>query len=116
MLQPRPKLTNDLVFKAVFGRQNSTAPLRALLSAVEQDAGNPPVAEVEVLNPFNLQRDRAEKLSVIDIRARDVNGRIYAVEMQATAEQSFVGRTLLLVNCVRAAGRSGRRIPCVASG
>ena len=53
--QPIP-LTSDLVFKYVFGAKQSSECLRSLLSAVQEDAGYPAVATVQITNPFN-QKD-----------------------------------------------------------
>ena len=90
----RIPITDDLVFKAVFGRSENTEPLRALLSAIEEDDGSAPVLDVTILNPFNIQRDSLERLTVIDVRARDANGRVFSVEMQARAQAPFVERAL----------------------
>jgi predicted transposase/invertase (TIGR01784 family) len=87
-------LTSDLVFKYVFGGEHSTRYLRSLLSAIQEDAGYPAIAAVEIANPFNLQDTADGKLSVVDVRARDVNGVTFTVEAQSTNHPAFGSRVL----------------------
>lgn len=88
------RLTSDFVFKYVFGSETSTNILRSFLTAVQTDAGLPAVAEVEIRNPFNPADSYNAKTSVVDVRARDVNGTIYTVEVQALPEAAFRERAL----------------------
>ncbi|MFO8088280.1 MAG: Rpn family recombination-promoting nuclease/putative transposase [Desulfatiglandaceae bacterium] len=87
-------LTSDLVFKYVFGGEHSSRYLRSLLSAIQEDAGYPAIAAVEIANPFNLQDTADGKLSVVDVRARDVNGVTFTVEAQSTNHHAFGSRVL----------------------
>lgn len=87
-------LTSDLVFKFVFGGEHSTRYLRSLLSAIQEDAGYPAVASVEIMNPFNVQDATDAKLSVVDVRARDVHGTRFTMEAQSTNHQAFAQRVL----------------------
>jgi len=92
---PEPiRLTSDFVFKYVFGSETSTNILRSFLTAVQTDAGLPAVAEVEIRNPFNLADSYDAKTSVVDVRARDVNGTVYTIEVQALPEAAFRERAL----------------------
>jgi predicted transposase/invertase (TIGR01784 family) len=88
------RLTSDFVFKYVFGSETSTSILRSFLTAVQTDAGLPAVAEVEIRNPFNPADSYDDKTSVVDVRARDVNGTVYTVEVQALPEAAFRERAL----------------------
>jgi predicted transposase/invertase (TIGR01784 family) len=88
------RLTSDFVFKYVFGSETSTSILRSFLTAVQTDAGLPAVAEVEIRNPFNPAESYDDKTSVVDVRARDVNGTVYTVEVQALPEAAFRERAL----------------------
>jgi predicted transposase/invertase (TIGR01784 family) len=92
--RPAVPLTSDLVFKYVFGGEHSTRYLRSLLSAIQEDAGYPAIAAVEIANPFNLQDTADGKLSVVDVRARDVNGVTFTVEAQSTNHRAFGSRVL----------------------
>jgi predicted transposase/invertase (TIGR01784 family) len=87
-------LTSDFVFKYVFGSEGSTTILRSLLSAVLEDAGYSPVTSVEIRNPFNEKDAQETKLSIVDVRARDITGAVYSVEMQAYNHKGFFPRVL----------------------
>ncbi|MDA3948113.1 MAG: hypothetical protein PF508_02715 [Spirochaeta sp.] len=41
-----------------------------MLSAIQEDAGYPAIAAVEIANPFNLQDTADGKLSVVDVLAQ----------------------------------------------
>ncbi len=47
-----------------------------------------------MLDPFNPKEIAADKLSILDIKARDQSGRLFNVEMQLLAIQSFPQRIL----------------------
>lgn len=87
-------LTSDIVFKYVFGSSESTAILRAFLSAVQSDSGFPPITELAILNPYNPQAFPDDKLSILDVRAVDSELNRYAVEVQISSQPEFVSRTL----------------------
>ena len=87
-------LTSDFVFKYVFGAAQSTEILRSLLSAVQEDAGYPAVATVQITNPFNQKDHSEDKLSVVDVKATDVTGATYTMEAQATWHAAFSSRAL----------------------
>ncbi len=87
-------LTSDFVFKYVFGAKQSTTCLRSLLSAVQEDAGYPAVASVQITNPFNQKDYSDDKLSVVDVKATDVTGATYTIEAQATYHEAFSSRAL----------------------
>jgi len=91
--QPIP-LTSDLVFKYVFGAKQSSECLRSLLAAVQEDAGYPAVATVQITNPFNLKDCSDDKLSIVDVKATDVTGATYTIEAQATYHAAFASRAL----------------------
>jgi hypothetical protein len=78
----------------VSGSETSTTILRSFLNAVQTDAGLPAVADVEIRNPFNPATSYDAKTSVVDVRARDVNGTIYTMEVQALPEVAFRERAL----------------------
>ena len=94
--RPRPSvpLTSDFVFKYVFGSRHSTKILRSFLSAVQEDAGYPALASVQITNPFNQKDYSEDKLSVVDVKATDVTGAIYTMEAQANYHEEFASRAL----------------------
>lgn len=74
--------TVDYVFKLLFGSLENSDLLIHLLNAVLQF--DPPIEYADVLNPFNEKEFEDDKLSVVDIKARDSSGRWYVIEMQTS--------------------------------
>src|SRR5579863_5880621 len=75
-----PKI--DFAFKYLFGRESTRDILIDAVNSVLQAPPGHAVQEVELLNPFNLQESLDDKLSILDIKARDQAGRLFNVEMQ----------------------------------
>jgi len=46
------------------------------------DALPAPVVEAEILNPYNEREFLDDKLSIVDVKARDAQGRLFQVEIQ----------------------------------
>jgi predicted transposase/invertase (TIGR01784 family) len=90
--QSDPKV--DYAFKHVFGREQSKPALMSLLDAVLQPAAGQNIASLELLNPFNEKEAIDDKLSILDIKARDESGRQFNVEMQMLAYGAFRQRAL----------------------
>ena len=90
--QVDPKV--DYAFKHVFGREQSKACLMSLVDAVLQPAADQRITDLDLLNPFNDQQALDDKLSVLDIKARDQSGRQFNVEMQMLAYGAFRQRAL----------------------
>jgi predicted transposase/invertase (TIGR01784 family) len=90
--QVDPKV--DYAFKHVFGREQNKPCLLSLVDAVLQPASNQRIAGLELLNPFNDQQALDDKLSILDIKARDESGRLFNVEMQMLAYGAFRQRAL----------------------
>jgi len=75
--------TVDYAFKKLFAVPENSDLLIHLLNAVIQPES--PIVVVELLNPFNEKKFSEDKLSVLDIKARDSAGKWYNVEMQTRA-------------------------------
>jgi predicted transposase/invertase (TIGR01784 family) len=88
------RAVSDIVFKYIFGTEESTDILKSFINAVLTDAGYPVISEVSVVNPFNLKTYTDEKMSIIDTRARDEAGNIYNVEVQIRSQSDFQERSL----------------------
>ena len=85
-------LTNDFLFKAVFGQESNKKLTICLLNALLQLDEHHKIKEIEILNPFNAQNYKDEKLSVLDTRVKDVAGKYYNIEMQVRDEEDFIKR------------------------
>ena len=79
---------NDYAFKCVFGDEHHTRVLIHVLNAVLRPPTECRVASVEILNPFSDRDVLDEKLSILDIKARDQSGRYFNVEMQMVPHPS----------------------------
>ena len=87
-----PKI--DFVFKRIFGAQDNQDVLISFLNAVFEDAGQPLIASVEILNPF-LEKDAlSDKMSVLDVKARTESGMLLDVEIQLRDRRDMEKRTL----------------------
>src|SRR2546423_725357 len=84
----------DYVFKRLFGRQPNLALSIHLLNAVLQPPSDQRVVDLELLNPFNDKDRLDDKLSIVDIKARDQSGRQFNVEMQILAQRYYEKRIL----------------------
>ena len=81
---------NDFAFAKTFARPENKVSLISLLNAIlglEQ-----PIDEVTIRNPFNYRDFADDKLTILDINARDTRGRIFNVEMQLARLEGLVKR------------------------
>jgi predicted transposase/invertase (TIGR01784 family) len=92
ILDVDPKV--DYAFKHLFGR-DATRPI--LMNVLDSVLNPPPghhIREIELLNPFNAKEALDDKLSILDIKARDETGRQFNVEMQMLAFPHYPKRIL----------------------
>ncbi|KOR29421.1 transposase, partial [Achromatium sp. WMS2] len=82
----------DFAFKKLFGSEENKDLLISLINAILQLKD--PVVAVTLKNPYNLKDYRDGKLSILDIKAQDQNGRWYNVEMQISEDLQFDKRAL----------------------
>ena len=98
-------LTNDYVFRRIFGEKNLEA-LADFLSAV-LDMPIDELAELEVVDP-NIHRDRIDgKSSMLDLRVHTQRGEILNIEVQVNPEHSF-GKRITFYNSSIYSGQLGR--------
>jgi predicted transposase/invertase (TIGR01784 family) len=84
----------DYAFKRLFGRERNLAILIHLLQAILRLPPRAQIAALELLNPFNDKETLDDKLSIVDIKAREQSGRQFNVEMQMLADFVFPKRVL----------------------
>ncbi len=82
----------DFAFKKLFGSAENQDLLLALLNAILTE--EPPITEVQLKNPYNLADYQAGKISILDIKAKDENGRWFNVEMQISQDYDFDKRAI----------------------
>ena len=86
--------TVDYAFKHLLGREATRPILIDVLDSVLAPAPGHHIQDIELLNPFNPKEAADDKLSVLDIKARDQSGRLFNVEMQMLAYPSYEKRIL----------------------
>jgi len=72
----------DCVFKAILGSEKHKGLLIHFLNAMLRLEDHHRVADVEVINPFNAKETMVDKYSVVDVKARDRQGRLFQLEIQ----------------------------------
>ena len=89
-------LTNDLLFKAVFGQENEKSKylLKELLNALLHLQGEQRIKELIHRNPFSIAESYTEKETIFDIKVVLENGDQVDIEMQVEAKQSYRKRSL----------------------
>ena len=85
-----PKI--DCVFKALLGSEENRNLLVHFLNAILADDLTAPIIEVEILNPYNDKEFLDDKLSVVDVKARDSSGRLYQIEIQLLSYRHLPAR------------------------
>lgn len=90
--------TIDYVFKKIFGDpQNSDVLIHLLNSVIEPRS---PITEVEIRNPFLEKEFEDDKYSILDLKARDSEGRWFNVEMQTTIPAGLSERRVYYASCL----------------
>jgi predicted transposase/invertase (TIGR01784 family) len=87
-------IKNDIAFRKIFGNKNKKITLISFLNAVMKLEGSSRIADVEVLNPYQLPIIKNLKASIIDVKAHDEKGNTFIVEMQV-AEPDGLDKRLL---------------------
>ncbi|MBC7958638.1 MAG: Rpn family recombination-promoting nuclease/putative transposase [Vallitaleaceae bacterium] len=89
-------IQNDMVFKAVFGRDNEKCKiiLADLLNSILDLKGHQRIQELVYQNPFNLQSIPTDKLSIMDIKVQTGTGEWIDIEMQMSAANEYRKRSL----------------------
>ena len=100
LLQPDYKVANmarispqvDIAFKKVFGVEENKDLLISLINSIV--SAEDQVLDVKLLNPYNPQNFKKDKLSILDIKAMGANGKLFNIEMQISDEADYDKRAL----------------------
>ena len=90
-------MLNDFAFQWIFGREGNEKLTISLLNAILRFEDDRRIEELQYLNPFNMRRFRRDKLTVVDVKARDCSGRWYNIEAQAYEHEAYIARTAYYV-------------------
>ncbi|MGH8476241.1 MAG: Rpn family recombination-promoting nuclease/putative transposase [Methylococcales bacterium] len=72
----------DCVFKALLGSEANRDLLIHFLNAILVGELAVPITEIDILNPYNEKEFLDDKLSIVDVKARDGEGNVFQVEIQ----------------------------------
>ncbi|WNS42074.1 Rpn family recombination-promoting nuclease/putative transposase [Paenibacillus sp. MMS20-IR301] len=90
LLDPRV----DFVFKRIFGSENNKDVLLAFLNCIFTEAGEPPLTEIILMNPYTDKDDPLDKQSIFDVYAKTSEGKLIDIEMQLFNKYDIEKRTL----------------------
>ncbi|WPL19662.1 PD-(D/E)XK nuclease family transposase [Thiorhodovibrio winogradskyi] len=82
----------DCVFKALLGTETNRALLLHFLNAMLGAELPAPISGVEILNPYNEREFLDDKLSIVDVKARDDHGGLYQIEIQLLSYRDLPAR------------------------
>ncbi len=84
----------DCVFKAILGSEENKNLLIHFLNSVLNLKKDKQIQAVAISNPYNEREYQQDKLSVIDIKAKDVGGTTYQIEIQMALHAGLTSRML----------------------
>ena len=90
MIKVNPRV--DIAFKKIFGVEENKDLLISLINSVMAEEDQ--VVEIKLLNPYNIKDFKTDKLSVLDIKAKSIDGRRFNIEMQVADEADYDKRAL----------------------
>ena len=82
----------DIAFKKIFGVEENKDLLISLINSIVSDEDK--VADLTLLNPYNLKNYREDKLSILDIKAKGIDGKLFNIEIQIADEADYDKRAL----------------------
>jgi predicted transposase/invertase (TIGR01784 family) len=82
----------DIAFKKIFGVEENKDLLISLINSIV--GANDQVSEVILLNPYNPKSFKKDKLSILDIKAKGVDGKRFNIEIQISDEADYDKRAL----------------------
>ena len=82
----------DIAFKKIFGVEENKDLLISLINSIVGPEDQ--VSEVILLNPYNLKSFKTDKLSILDIKATNQDGKRFNIEIQITDSSDYDKRAL----------------------
>jgi predicted transposase/invertase (TIGR01784 family) len=82
----------DLAFKKIFGVEENKDLLISLINSIV--GKDDQVEDITLLNPYNPKNFRQDKLSILDIKAKGVDGKRFNIEIQISDEADYDKRAL----------------------
>jgi len=72
----------DCVFKALLGSEENKSQLIHFLNSILGLVGENIITDVKILNPYNEKEFTGDKLTTVDLKARDQKGRSFQIDVQ----------------------------------
>lgn len=82
----------DIAFKKIFGVEENKDLLISLINSIVGKEDQ--VKEITLLNPYNPKNFKQDKLSILDIKAKGINGKRFNIEIQISDEADYDKRAL----------------------
>jgi predicted transposase/invertase (TIGR01784 family) len=82
----------DLAFKKIFGVEENKDLLISLINSIVSEEDQ--VADVTLLNPYNPKNFKSDKLSILDIKAKGIDGKRFNIEIQIRDDADYDKRAL----------------------
>ena len=82
----------DLAFKKIFGVEENKDLLISLINSIV--GAEDQVSEVTLLNPYNPKNFKTDKLSILNIKATNQDGKRFNIEIQISDEADYDKRAL----------------------
>lgn len=82
----------DIAFKKIFGVEENKDLLISLINSIV--SAEDQVSDVTLLNPYNPQNFKTDKLSILDIKAVNQEGKRFNIEIQISDEADYDKRAL----------------------
>ncbi len=82
----------DLAFKKIFGVEENKDLTISLINSIVSEEDQ--IKDLTLLNPYNSQNFAQDKLSILDIKARGHDGKLFNIEIQITDEADYEKRAL----------------------
>ena len=85
---------NDVAFRKIFGNENKKVVLISFLNAVLELPSGKKIADVTIVNPYQLPNLSGGRVTIVDVKAQDESGNLFIVEMQVAEAEGFSKRVL----------------------
>jgi len=82
----------DIAFKKIFGVEENKDLLILLINSIVSEEDQ--VSEVTLISPYNPKNFKNDKLSILDIKAKGVDGKRFNIEIQLCDEADYNKRAL----------------------
>jgi len=82
----------DVAFKKIFGVEENKDLLISLINSIVGEDDQ--VSDITLLNPYNPQNFRQDKLPILDIKAQGIDGKRFNIEIQISDEADYDKRAL----------------------